>query len=728
MSSAGPSNNPLPDDYTPSSPLPAYGSKQTAVYAHLISLILHLGFLLILAALVLPGSPIGSSSLSLTATVNSDSMKLDDQPFELAAASIDIERFEEQLDSNELPSEEMELLEPTLDMTTPELTLEPIVDSEAVEPTDVEKLENISLTSSSKSARASSLKKLLATASRSGKNVAEPLMTAPAEGVLHANTVESATADLLGGLKQGIANDGFTKIIWLMDASLSLEEERGLLAPQVEEFYGQLLQEQQGLMEQDISMRVNSIVFAFGATLQPVRMDRGAVTPEAMSRAIEFLPIDESGVENVMTSLITAVSNVASGKKDERIEVVIWTDESGDDLHRLEDAIAICRTLKARVHVVGPLSVLGMRDGTQQFTLPKPWEYRVELPVMRGPDSAFPERAQLPMWFDSNADRWTDGPVVLAADSGNLGGPHRRKLLAPTGPYALTRLALATGGKFIALQREGDRASMQGDNYKDYLPDYGSGLEIMADIENKPLRRAIVEAAAITDAKIYSPPGFFFPTIVMDSYPYTRGILYVEPENFPGVLSQQISVHTRKLRGARQTVQQAIEVMLFRPGQLATSGTGSDSAKPKPSMILSKASIPVEYEYEKSPRWRAWYDLNLGRLLYQSVRMDSYVAVAEELTAKEAAEQIREQKFNSVTLRPSDNYPSSSEVSSRASLGRFLLERVVEEHPNTPWSQLAKWELEHSPGFAYDFGTVVKLPAGPMRPGPVTPAPRIPRL
>lgn len=728
MSSAGSSNNPLPDDYTPSSPLPTYGSKQTAVYANLISLILHLGFLLILAALVLPGSPIGSSSLSLTATVNSDSMKLDDQPFELAAASIDMERFEEQLASAELPSEEMELLEPTLDMSTPELTLEPMVDSEAVEPTDVEKLENVSLASSSKSARASSLKKLLATASRSGKNVAEPLMTAPAEGVLHANTVESATADLLGGLKQGIANDGFTKIIWLMDASLSLKEERGLLAPQVEEFYGQLLQEQQGLMEQDISMRVNSIVFAFGATLQPVRMDRGAVTPEAMSRAIEYLPIDESGVENVMTSLITAVSNVASGKKDERIEVVIWTDESGDDLHRLEDAIAICRTLKARVHVVGPLSVLGMRDGTQQFTLPKPWEYRVELPVMRGPDSAFPERAQLPMWFDSNADRWSDGPVVLAAESGNLGGPHRRKLLAPTGPYALTRLALATGGKFIALQREGDRASMQGDNYKDYLPDYGSGLEIMADIENKPLRRAIVEAAAITDAKIYSPPGFFFPTIVMDSYPYTRGILYVEPENFPGVLSQQISVHTRKLRGARQTVQQAIEVMLFRPGQLAASGTGYDSAKKKPSMILSKASIPVEYEYEKSPRWRAWYDLNLGRLLYQSVRMDSYVAVAEELTAKEAAEQIREQKFNSVTLRPSDNYPSSSEVSSRASLGRFLLERVVEEHPNTPWSQLAKWELEHSPGFAYDFGTVVKLPAGPMRPGPVTPAPRIPRL
>jgi hypothetical protein len=706
------------------------GSKFTSLYAHLISLIFHIGFLLLLAAMVLPGSPFGKAIVSLTATMDSASKNLDDRSFELAAPTIDMAHLEQPMDSADLEEDEKKLLEPTLDVSMPELVLEPTLELESMDFSEAKELEKVTVASGAKSSKArSNLRKLLTTASRSGKNVTEPLMTVPTEGIVHSDTVENATSDLLGGLKQGITDDGMTKIIWLMDASLSLKEERRVLAPQVAEFYGQLLEEQLALMEQDVSMRVNSIVFAFGATLQPVRMDRGPVTPEAISRGIEHLPIDETGVENVMTALITAVSSVASGKK-ERIEIVIWTDESGDDLHRLEDAIALCRALKARVHIVGPLSVLGMRDGTQQFELPKPWEYRVELPVMRGPDSAFPERAQLPMWFDSNAASWEDGPVVLAANSGNLGGPHRRKLLAPTGPYALTRLALATGGRFIALRRDGDRALMQGDRYKDYLPDYGSGLEVLADIESKPLRRAVVEAASITDAKIYAPPNYLFPTLVQDSYPYSRGLMYVRPENFSGVLNDQLNAQIRKLAVARRTVQQAIDVMLFQSTPLATSGTGRDNTTVTRSTILSLASIPPEYEYEKSPRWRAWYDLNLGRLLYQSVRIDSYIALASEMTSSSVIEEIQKNEFNSVLFRHSTPVASSSELTARASLGRQLLERVVEQHPDTPWSQLALWELEHPPGFTYEFGKVSppKPVVGRVMLAPTTPSPRIPRL
>jgi len=706
------------------------GTRFTSLYANLISLIFHVGFLLILAALVLPGSPFGKAFVSLTATMDSASKNLDDRSFELAAPAIDMSHLEQPTDSTDLAEDEKKLLELTLDVSMPELVLEPTVEPESTEFSDISELDKSVLDSGSKSAKArSNLRKLLTTASRTGKNVTLPLMTAPTEGIVHSDTVENATSDLLGGLKQGINDDGLTKIIWLMDASLSLKEERKVLASQVAEFYGQLLEEQKTLMEQDLSMRVNSIVFAFGSTLQPVRMDRGSVTPDAMSRGIEHLPIDETGVENVMTALITAVSSVASGKK-ERIEIVIWTDESGDDLHRLEDAIALCRALQARVHIVGPLSVLGMRDGTQQFELPKPWEYRIELPVMRGPDSAFPERAQLPMWFDSNAASWEDGPVVLAANSGNLGGPHRRKLLAPTGPYALTRLALATGGRFIALRRDGDRASMQGDRYKNYLPDYGSGLEVLADVESKPLRRVVVEAASITDAKIYAPPNYLFPTLVQDSYPYSRGLMYVRSENFPGVLKDQLIAQTRKLAVARRTVQQAIDVMLFQSTPLATSGTGRESATENRSTILSLASIPPEYEYEKSPRWRAWYDLNLGRLLYQSVRIDSYVAVASEMSSGSVIEEIQKNEFNSVLFRNSTPVSSSSELTARALLGRQLLERVVEQHPDTPWSQLALWELEHPPGFAYEFGKVFpqKPVVGRMILAPTTPAPRIPRF
>jgi hypothetical protein len=206
--------------------------------------------------------------------------------------------------------------------------------------------------------------------------------------------------------------------------------------------------------------------------------------------------------------------------------------------------------------------------------------------------------------------------------------------------------------------------------------------------------------------------------------------MYVRPENFSGVLNDQLNAQIRKLAVARRTVQQAIDVMLFQSTPLATSGTGRDNTTVTRSTILSLASIPPEYEYEKSPRWRAWYDLNLGRLLYQSVRIDSYIALASEMTSSSVIEEIQKNEFNSVLFRHSTPVASSSELTARASLGRQLLERVVEQHPDTPWSQLALWELEHPPGFTYKFGKVPppKPVVGRVILAPTTPSPRIPRL
>ena len=45
--------------------------------------------------------------------------------------------------------------------------------------------------------------------------------------------------------------------------------------------------------------------------------------------------------------------------RDKQLAIVIWTDESGDDVTNLEDAIKVCREQKVAVSVVGPSSVLG---------------------------------------------------------------------------------------------------------------------------------------------------------------------------------------------------------------------------------------------------------------------------------------------------------------------------------------------------------------------------------
>jgi hypothetical protein len=89
---------------------------------------------------------------------------------------------------------------------------------------------------------------------------------------------------------------------------------------------------------------------------------------------------------------------------------------------------------------------------------------------------------------------------------------------------------------------------------------------------------------------------------------------------------------------------------------------------------------------------------------------------------------MKQQEFNGVRLEPSSQFPSSSEVTSRVSLGKHLLERVIEQHPETPWSQLARWELEHPPGFTHQFEKIERPRPVPMRPVPMMPAPRIPKL
>ena len=244
-------------------------------------------------------------------------------------------------------------------------------------------------------------------------------------------------------------SEGPVSIIWLMDASLSLLDERQKLAPIVFSFYEKL-----EVKNQEKNLKLITDVYAFGNNLTPVLHDTGEPTRKAVAGAISKLPVDQTGVENVMTALSRALDKVPSHTRNMRIEVVIWTDESGDDLGLLEDVIQKCRYRQARVHVVGPLSVLGMRQGLQQYVLDPPYNIPIMLPVSRGPDSAFFERARLPIWDStSNFDWHTNNFMPSGMNGSHFGGPHRERLLALTGPFALTRLALATGGTFTALER-----------------------------------------------------------------------------------------------------------------------------------------------------------------------------------------------------------------------------------------------------------------------------------
>jgi hypothetical protein len=699
----------------------------------LTSMLVHCVLLILLTVVVLPQSKLATDSIRLDAGYAEADNSVDLVSLEMADSSQDEPLFtldEAPLADTELLSHELQSMTEVpveisdlLDQREPDNPLQS-ESSEAV--ADMSDLKTPTAKSKA-TKRPKSAIELMATVSRKGKSFSGPLLKDPKDGVRQTRSTDEATQGVLDHLRQASDHNGQVWILWVMDASISLVEERQQLAPIVKGFYDEL----KAAKKPGAFPWPTTAVFAFGQGVMPLGVNTGQPKPLEIANTLINVPIDDSGTENVMTAVASAVASIPIKNRNTRIEVVVWTDESGDDLHGLEDVILLCRQRNTRVHVVGPLSVLGMRKGLQQFTLPPPYDQPILLPVDRGPDSAFPERAQLPYWYESSDIDWGNGPIIPAnLGARNFGGPHRQRLLAPSGPYALTRLALATGGSFTAINRPGDIAAATREQLFDYMPDYRSALEIAYDIDRYPLRRAVIEAAALTANSQYWPPRMNYPTGLNTQFPFRSVGLYQTPQTFARQLPDELQVSVQRLRSAQVAIEQAIQIMMLRFNYESYADTESNSGQT--GIMLNEVSLeqvtPSEYHQEQSPRWKAWYDLNLGRLLAHSVRIHEYMLQCEVLASPQSRTLMLNQGFNQLTLAPSTEMRGGPISVTRVRTATKLLERVVRDHADTPWGDLATWELEHPVGVKSILS--IRLPPRPVVGIPLPPQPRpaLPRL
>ncbi|MCC9600954.1 hypothetical protein LOC67_10280 [Stieleria sp. JC731] len=602
-----------------------------------------------------------------------------------------------------------------------------------IEPSDLQAMvsmpDRLKMTTGTKSKNSEkSLFEQMSSALQKQSSYTGPLLKDAKDGVRQTRTTAGAAQGILDQLRETNEHEGPVWILWVMDASISLVNERQQLAPIIGNFYDEIkVARKPGPFPWP-----TTAVFAFGQGVVPLGVNKGMPKPLDIANTLINVPIDQSGVENVMSAVSAAIASVPTRNPDTRIEVVVWSDESGDDLNALEDVILLCQQRKARVHVVGPLSVFGIKKGLQQFTLPFPYNQPILLPVDRGPDSAFPERAQLPYWYESTDIDWGNGPII-PANLGNddFGGPHRQRLLAPSGPYALTRLALATGGTFTAINRPGDIATATRDELFDYMPDYRSTAEIAYDINRYPLRRAVIEAAALTGTAEYWPPRMSYPSSISDQFPYRNVSWYMGPVRFSNRLPDDLEVSVKRLRHAQQVIEQAIQIMMLRFDH--SDSLASESSDSETEFVLHEVSLeqvtPSEYYQEQSPRWKAWYDLNLGRLLAHSVRIHEFILQCEILASRESRAMMLSQGFNQLKMVPSQEMKGGIVSATRVQTAVKLLERVTRDHADTPWGDLATWELEHPVGVRPVLSTLpppIRV-ARPMS-RPQTSRPTIPRL
>jgi hypothetical protein len=130
-------------------------------------------------------------------------------------------------------------------------------------------------------------------------------------------------------------------------------------------------------------------------------------------------------------------------------------------------------------------------------------------------------------------------------------------------------------------------------------------------------------------------------------------------------------------------------------------GAQRDAAKFEPRLIaLTDTLKQGEADRAKltRPRWQAAYDLAIGRAYAARVRTEGYNAMLAKL---KTGGNFTKPGANTWVLQESDTIGAGSAFEKMLSQSKMYLDRVVKDHPGTPWAALAESELTVKSGWQW---------------------------
>ncbi|MFO0950491.1 MAG: vWA domain-containing protein [Isosphaeraceae bacterium] len=454
------------------------------------------------------------------------------------------------------------------------------------------------------------------------------------DGAEHVGSAEGAVDRIAQEIVRKLEK-GRTLVVWAFDASGSLQSERERLAKHIETVYGHISQLDSEGRSEDGGLL--TAVVGFG-------QDRKAMTasptddPDAIASAIRSVPLDTSGVETTFGTVADIVGKYSkyrdADNRSYRLLVIVVTDEVGDDEANLEHAIDVAVKAKVPVYVLGSQAIFARTMGHMDYTDPKTGRTFRNVPVRQGPESAMLEQARLPFWYG--------GEQFDVLDSG-------------FGPYALSRLAGATGGIYFVTRLGQTRMGFDPVAMREYRPEWISRPQYEAAVASHPVRKAVIEAAVLTQQNnLPGMPSLYFP-----------------PADAPE-FKQAMEANQALAARVEYTVNAALE----------------------PVTAVAKLR-----DRETSRRWQAHYDLLRGRLLALKVRTYEYNMACARM--KKDPPKFTRPNSNAWRLVPDEEVHASDKAAAAGKQAVELLQKVVKEHPNTPWALLAQRELKDPLGFKW---------------------------
>ncbi|MFO0900400.1 MAG: vWA domain-containing protein [Pirellulales bacterium] len=476
--------------------------------------------------------------------------------------------------------------------------------------------------------------------------------------------IDRLTAEILRSLESRE-----TLVVWIFDRSGSLSGQREGIRQRLDRVYAELGAE--AAVPSSGPPPLLSAVMAYGQSTQFVLEPTADLA--AIKQAVASIESDPTGIEVTFGTVIQAVERYQAyrHKSPKRnVMLVLFSDEVGDDQNQLDAAVSLCQRHEMPVYVVGVPAPFGRDEVYVRYVDPDPkfdqspqW-----LPVKQGPESYQPEALRLRFVGEEQ-----DSPPV---DSG-------------FGPYGLTRLCYETGGIFFAVHpnrgplRERGRNDVLASNLEHffdpqrmqrYQPDYLSLRDYEKLLKGNRARLALVEAARQTWISPMENPRLIFPK--------------ADDASLAALLSQAQQAAAR-----------------LEP-QLASVYRVLEQGGPHRDRLTGE-------------RWKAGFDLAMGRLLAVKVRTEGYNAMLAQ--AKQGLK-FKDQNSDTWVLRPANTIGSGSALAKQAEQARTYLERVVAEHKDTPWALMAARELETPLGWEWtERHTGVNRPRMVAQAGPAMP-------
>ncbi len=352
---------------------------------------------------------------------------------------------------------------------------------------------------------------------------------------------------------------------------------------------------------------------------------------------------------------------------DRQLVIVIFTNEVGDDAKLVDEVAPLVQRKAIPIYVVGTAAPWGQPTPFEEQTRrgPRTEEKKADEKVapagdanpVFGPESLHSERVNLPL------------PVV---GYGFRGKPTEECIESGFGPQALERLCRAGGGAFLPVRPTsgtvygyggtkfwptGAELRFETPHLAKYAPDYVGEAEYQKLLSENKARGALHEAAKIGKAEILDNPDTQF----------------------------QKGNSEAQLKRRLDEAQQASARVAPQIDRLYDTLVGGEGDRDKLT----------------SPRWQAQFDYAFGRVLAAKVRNDSYNQMIASLKAGKGPKDATE--YN---LEQADSFDTSSVLKKMAEKAKFYLERVVKEHPGTPWAKMAAEDLKAPMGWKWQ-GTSV---------------------